>query len=253
MIFRHSGMSGDFLGSLAYVLQYFPKEHHTMILTPNDAYVSWPGHEHAGKAWSDEDIANWSEYLAHADIEVVTAPVAESRGITMEMITDLDCFRKAVDVFNGDILFSYRISLGIPPLNPFNIDKTGWLQAVNKTAEINDKIVINRTFRYRTDKFNYKALESIKNKCVFIGSDTEYDDFCKTFFKVERKICKSIVELTSFIDGCKAYVGNQSFLFWIAEGYAKPRFIETWNPRCGLYTNNGFSELNENLVKEYMA
>jgi hypothetical protein len=236
-------------------LDYYPKEPHTLIIANRPDLVSWAGHEHAGKPMGPEDVADFNEFLKPLNIDVIDMKEANVRGISAASIIDFDKFREYVDLYNSNGLFACRIGLGIKPSDDFVINKNGWFSAEKlgiTDFHKHNKIVINRTFRYRTNDFNWNLLKPFADNCVFVGSPAEHEDFCKVCFPVEYEDVKGKKALATKILGSKALVCNQSCIYWIAESLAHPRICETFYPRMGAYSNNYFNQLTPEVIERFI-
>jgi len=103
-----------------------------------------------------------------------------------------------------------------------------WLK-VEPNEDLRGKVVMNRSHRYRNDKFPWKkVVERYGNEAVFIGTDEEYDDFVQSFGKITRHLTKDCLEVAQAIAASKLYVGNQSSAYWIAAGLRVPLLQEVY-------------------------
>ena len=99
-----------------------------------------------------------------------------------------------------------------------------WLIAPKNEAFANH-IVIARSHRYRTPGIEYKFLKKYKNK-IFIGVPEEYVDLRQQLPELEYHPVNDFLEMASIINGCRLFIGNQSFPFSIAEGLKVNRLLE---------------------------
>lgn len=103
-----------------------------------------------------------------------------------------------------------------------------WL-SVEPNENLNGKVIINRSHRYRNDKFPWSEIMARYGKdAVFIGTDEEHDDFVQSFGKITRYLTKDCLEVARAIAGCKLYIGNQSSAYWIAAGLRVPLVQEVY-------------------------
>jgi glycosyltransferase involved in cell wall biosynthesis len=150
---------------------------------------------------------------------------------------DLNLFRKLfVNIRNeyDDFPNGSNISLLDAPLIAHGIDVSvkdkSWMSIQNNKV-INKKIVINRTERVR-NRFGesddaYRYIVSTYNKdAVFVGTDTEYEQFIQTYGHVERYVVKNAEELAQLIDQCYVFIGNSSFAFALSESLKKESYFE---------------------------
>lgn len=97
------------------------------------------------------------------------------------------------------------------------------------TAQMNSKIAINFTFRYRNNFINFFFLKKYEEDILFIGMDNEYDSFCKKWdLNIPKLKTDSFLELATSIQGCKFFLGNASMCFQIAEALKIPRILEIY-------------------------
>ena len=99
-----------------------------------------------------------------------------------------------------------------------------YIESDNHDKLIN-KVVIQRTFRYRNPFINYKFLNEYEN-LLFVGTKEEFDDMKLNVKKLEFYDCKNFLEMSSIIKSSKFVIGNSSLAFPIAEGLKVPRLLE---------------------------
>ena len=90
---------------------------------------------------------------------------------------------------------------------------------------IRNKVVIQRTFRYRNSFINYKFLNNYED-LLFVGTKEEFEDMKVDVKKLEFYDCKDFLEMASIIRSSKFVIGNSSLAFPIAEGLKVPRLLE---------------------------
>lgn len=92
---------------------------------------------------------------------------------------------------------------------------------------MHEKILINRTSRYRMPYVSYYFLKDYANKLVFVGLEKEHEDFQKTWqFELPFIKADNFHDLALYMKACKFFIGNQSVCFAIAEGLKIPRILE---------------------------
>lgn len=107
------------------------------------------------------------------------------------------------------------------------IDKP-WL-SVEPNNDFNGKVIINRSPRYRNDKFPWtQIMERYGKDAVFIGTDYEHHDFVQLFGEIAYHLTKDCLEVAQAIAGSKLYIGNQSSAYWIAAGLRVPLIQEVY-------------------------
>jgi hypothetical protein len=96
---------------------------------------------------------------------------------------------------------------------------------VDKHPTINDRIVIQRTFRFRNIYINYKFIKNYES-ALFVGIKEEYDDLKKQIPNLEFYEPKDFLEIAQIIKSSKFFIGNQSVCYPIAEALKVPRLLE---------------------------
>jgi len=103
-----------------------------------------------------------------------------------------------------------------------------WLK-VDADANTNDRVIFNRTPRYRNERFPWHHVYMYFNdKALFIGTKEEHKSFCDEIGYIEYYPTKSCLDVAMAIEGSDFFVGNQSSSFWIAAGLNKPLLQETF-------------------------
>lgn len=120
-----------------------------------------------------------------------------------------------------------------PLLSPNLTDP--WLSVYSKSyanstqgdIKITDKIIINRTLRYQNPYITYFFLNKYQDHLVFAGLLEEYNDFCKRWdLNIPLLIENDFLEVARNIASCKAFIGNQSVSWHIADALKVPRILE---------------------------
>ena len=96
---------------------------------------------------------------------------------------------------------------------------------VDKHPTINDRIVIQRTFRFRNIYINYEFIKNYES-ALFVGIKEEYEDLKKQIPNLEFYEPKDFLEIAQIIKSSKFFIGNQSVCYPIAEALKVPRLLE---------------------------
>jgi hypothetical protein len=90
-----------------------------------------------------------------------------------------------------------------------------------------NKIIINRTSRYRNDGIHYWFLKDYQQDLIFAGLPEEHAAFCKEW-ELDIPLLKvnHFEELAVALKTCRFFIGNQSMCFALAEGMKIPRILE---------------------------
>jgi len=130
----------------------------------------------------------------------------------------------------------------------YNLNKP-WLKIIPDLI-FKDKIVINRTKRYLNTSINYSFLKKYKDIIVFTGLKDEYEDFKIHNFACDYYFATDFLALAKVLAGAKAFIGNQSFAFTLAEGLKIPRLLEICLFAKTTKTYGGYECLDQ---KEFMT
>ena len=133
---------------------------------------------------------------------------------------NLNDFRKyPFDYRMGHICRWYFLTFGVT----YDLSKP-WLYAP-PNKEFSNFIIISRSFRYRTPLIDYSFLSSFEN-LGFLGLQDEYEDMKNSIPSLRHIKVSNALEMASIINGCKMFIGNQSFPFAIAEALKVKRVLE---------------------------
>jgi hypothetical protein len=239
---KHSGNSGDIIHSLAAVKQLIKRENAkecTYLLQLDVPAKYAPGLVHP--------LGNFLLTEKYAEMMF---PLLESQGFktgiydTYPVDFDLDLFRDVDwDLGRGDLrrVYGYVFHCQIDQSQPY-LD-------VPADDRFKDTILFNRTSRYQAN-INYSFLKDIK--CAFIGLPAEWIAFCKEF-KIDMPFNQAVdfLELARWIKGCRAFVGNQSLCFAIAEALKVPRALEVYlrAPNVVVCGANGWDYCTQHLAE----
>ena len=91
--------------------------------------------------------------------------------------------------------------------------------------EFTNKIIIQRTFRYRNQFISYKFLNNFKD-IFFVGTNEEYQDLKKIIKNLNFYDCENFLEMANIVNSSKFVIANSSITFPIAEGLQVPRLLE---------------------------
>lgn len=102
-----------------------------------------------------------------------------------------------------------------------------WLGAL-PSKESKDRIIINRTGRYRNWHFPWaEIVKFYKHRLLFVGVEHEWREFCSHFGYVDFRPTTSLQEVAELIAGSLQFIGNQSCANAIAEGLKHNLIQET--------------------------
>jgi hypothetical protein len=102
-----------------------------------------------------------------------------------------------------------------------------WITIEGKVSTLKNRIVINRTSRYRAPWIDYFHLKKYEDQITFVGLPDEWESFNKEWgLNVPMWDVSNFYELAVVLNSCKLFIGNQSMCFAIAEAMKVPRLLE---------------------------
>lgn len=103
-----------------------------------------------------------------------------------------------------------------------------WLHHITPDPYAKDRIIINRTGRYRNHYFPWtEIVHKYGDRLLFVGVAHEYRDFCGEFGAVEFRRTVNMLEVAQIIAGSLLFIGNQSSPNAVAEGLKHDMIQET--------------------------
>lgn len=107
-----------------------------------------------------------------------------------------------------------------------------WIDA--PASGSNGHIVINLTERYRNPYISYFFLKENQGDCIFVGNPNEANKFNNQWgLNIWHKPVGDFMMLAKIINGCRFFIGNQSFCWHLADAMKVPRILEV----CARYPN----------------
>ena len=122
-------------------------------------------------------------------------------------------------------------------------------------TEINDKILVNFTHRYRNQFIQYYFLKEYESQLLFLGTELEHNDFCKKWnLEIPRLLVDDFYQLAQLMLECKFFLGNQSFCWNLATALGVPRILEMYEyaPNCIPFVGkHNYGYYHQNAVEFY--
>jgi len=213
--FLHSGHAADIINVLPVVKKLSEKHECNFFINVNKPIKKYFKHP-AGKYYLNDKIFK------------MIFPLLENQSYLkkVERYTNQN-----IDI-NFDLLRSLPINLlfdnvtyasVLTGVNP-NYQET-FLEADNHKEKKN-KIIIQRTFRYRNDLINYHFLNNY-NDLFFVGTYEEYNDLKNIVKNLNFYECEDFLDMASIVKSSKFVLANSSITFPIAEGLQVPRLLES--------------------------
>ena len=214
--FKHSGHSGDIINALP-VIKKLSKTHKCNLFINTNKPLNTIYKKHpADKVFVNDKIFTMLTPLLKSQTYISKVEKFKSQDIDV----DFDIFRNfPINISFDNLRYSFQIT-GIQP----DIEKPYLTTGIHK--EIKNKIIIQRTFRYRNQFINYKFLNSYKD-IFFVGTVSEYEDLKREVKNLNYYECKDFLEMAEIINSSKFFIGNSSVGFPIAEALKVPRLLES--------------------------
>jgi hypothetical protein len=219
--FKISGLSGDIIHYLAGVKQVCETQDAKALIYIwlNQDCMLYDGAEHPYKGKMMNEYAfNMMKPLVESQSYVESFLVWTGQDIQV----DLDKIREVkINMPYGSLsrwIFYKYPDMTAPLHEP-------WL--TTRMQYRNERILINRTSRYRNPWISYFFLERYKDDLYFVGLEEEHKNFQEEWkFEVRYLKMQNFKELALEIASCKLFIGNQSMCFAIAEALKVPRILE---------------------------
>ena len=212
-----SGDAGDAI-YLLNILKCLPDGPHTLLLEPSDATKA-KGAEGIQKLYDlIGPLASAQPYIKECRIIRDGDQVDwKSAGFRVQHYTRGQTLMQA---HLNHLVATKGIGKGIT-------GNAAWL-ACEPSMESAGRVVVNRTGRYRNDKFPWgKVVGLYRHRILFIGLHHEWREFCGHFGYVEFRPTRDALEMAQLIAGSALFIGNQSCANALAEGLKHRSIQET--------------------------
>ena len=210
----HSGHAADVVNVLP-VIKELSKNHECNLYIRINKPLKYYHKHPAGNVFINEKIYNMLRPLLSSQKYINKVDKFNNQSIDI----DFDIYREMpINLLFDNTKYSFHVTGLQPNLSLPYIE-------VDSHAQIKDKIVIQRTFRYRNHFINYKFLNDYEN-LLFIGTKEEFTDMKLEVKNLEFYDCKDFLEMANIIKSSKFVIANSSIAFPIAEGLKVPRLLE---------------------------
>lgn len=147
--------------------------------------------------------------------------------VTIDMINWRGHYRN--DISLTDI--QARALCLVDPNQGFFEIKGPWLE-VDPDPLTKDRVIFNRTPRYRNPNFPWKKVaKHFGDKALFVGTPDEHELYQKEVgVPIERYETADCLAVAQAIKGSDFFVGNQSSAFWLAAALHHPLLQEVFTP-----------------------
>ena len=213
--FVHSGPSGDLFYSLAVIQKIAQTRKCNLFINVNKKFT-YEYYKHNGDGYliSDKNF-DFIHPLLKKQKFLNIVKKHENENIDV----DLDLFRELPwnNTFTSQKWFFHitgeRTDLNLPYI------------FADYHPTFKNRIVIQRSFRFRNLYINYEFLKNYEDP-LFVGMQDEFDDLKKQIPNLEYYDPKSFYETAQIIKSSRFFIGNSSACFSVAEGLKVPRLLE---------------------------
>jgi hypothetical protein len=180
---------------------------------------------------------------------IISSPLPKHKGAYP--ILDLDCFRSAKMKCQNYVLARCYNAV-YPQL--YDLSQP-WIK-VHPSPVTQGAIIVTRSLRYNNPKLCYHFLEKYP-KVYFMGLDEEYRRM--KLQHAQYLPVENFLQAAEYIAGARLFIGNQTFLFALAEAMKCPRILEIcrWMPDIvpegGRWYGALFQNQFEYMVQQFMT
>lgn len=186
--------------------------------------------------------------------------------LAQEYIADFDVYKGGHIDYDLDVV-RLKIYCGAPhyPLHKWtwmaypemitDLSKS-WIKAPQVPIEnLDDKIIVNFTSRYRNNNLNYFFLKEHEKDILFAGTRDEHDKFCRQWgLSIPYLEVNDFLELAGAIKGSRLFLGNQSFCWHLSQAMHTKRILELdlCFQNCTSFGANGYEAYHQPQM-EYLV
>ena len=229
--FLHSGHAADIINVLP-VIKELSKNHECNLFININKPIKFYYKHPAGKYYLNDKIFK------------MLCPLLEKQ----TYINNIDKYtNQHIDV-NFDILRDLPINLLFDNASYASVvtnvhpDLSEPFLVADHRKELDKKIIIQRTFRYRNHLIDYRFLNKFNN-LFFVGNLEEFNDLKREVKNLNFYDCKDFFDMACAVKSSKFVIANSSLTFPIAEGLQVPRLLEASPdfPAAQPHGNNAFN------------
>lgn len=219
--FKHSGNAGDIIYALAGIKQVYAstgsKADIYLWLDRQGHYYQGAQHP-LGNVMLNKYMYKMLKPLLEAQPYVNS--VSKFKG--EKIIADLNLIRtRDIGMPYGNIAKWYAYIF--PDMNT-DLSRP-WIHVDTAFEYLQDKILLNRTSRYRNPNISYAFLRN-RSDVLYVGTKEEYKEMRKEIKNLTYLEVSDFLQLAVAIKSCKFFIGNQSMCFGLAEAMKVPRILE---------------------------
>lgn len=214
--FLHSGHSGDIINSLPVIKELSKTHICNLFIGVNKPIKNYYKHPANGVYLNDKIFNLLHPLLSKQKYLNIVKKFTKDQyiDINFDIIRELPINLLFDNLRYASILTNVFPSYSEPYLE------------VNKHKTLVDKIIIQRTFRYRNEFINYSFMSKYNN-LIFVGTEEEFIDLKKSIKNLDFYECADFLDMASVIKSSRFVIANSSLVFPIAEGLMVPRILES--------------------------
>ena len=232
--FKHSGARGDIIYSLPTI----------QALGGGKLYLVRESGAYLGRAMTEQELG-WFRELFVGQCGITAVEEFDERTVQY----NLDKFRSLTTRIGYNLPECHLVTFGT------KTDLTlPWLDRSKFQPKRVAKIVISRSGRY-AGPFRWQELYQWQKDCVFIGFPEEHDYFQRlTGLTVALYSPNSYVDICQVLLGSDMFIGNQSFVYSLAEALKVNRVQESSLkcPNCLPGSDNGSCALTQDIIRHFV-
>ena len=213
--FLHSGHAADIINVLP-VIKKLSEQHECNLYININKPIKFYYKHPAGRYYINEKIFNMILPLLKHQIYLNKVEIFSNQKIDI----NFDILR---ELPISKLFDNVRYASVITGIQPHYYEN--FLEAKNHD-KLKNKIIIQRTFRYRNNLINYKFLNNYDN-LYFVGTLDEFSDLKRIVKNLNFYDCKDFLDMANIVKSSKFVLANSSITFPIAEGLNKPRLLES--------------------------
>jgi len=213
--FLHSGHAADIVNVLPVIRELSKKHKCNLFINLNKKVKNYHKHP-AGKYYLNDKIFG----MLHPLLKNQTYLNKVEKFSNQNIDINFDLLRSLPINLLFDNLTYATVLTGVKP----DLSET-YIEAPHH-KELKDKIIIQRTFRYRNDLIDYKFLNKF-NDLFFVGTLDEFNDLKNVVKNLNFYDCKDFLDMASIVKSSKFVIANSSITFPLAEGLQVPRLLES--------------------------
>lgn len=251
--FLHTGTVGDVLYSIPAIRAMGGGK---VILAYNDPMpIDIVGHPWGKVSLTEKACVALKELFDYQDC-VSSCEVIDAKDADRADCIYLNSWRDNVTLYFGNsplperyfIIHSIYYDMTMPWMKaPQLIDTIKGLTSDQIEAVLHDPVVINFTNRYRNSHIDHSVLGEIEN-LVFVGLNDEYNSFVAKY-RIEccHILASGFAQMASIISKSKAFIGNASCAWVMADALKIPRILEVYllGDHSRPYGSDGYAAVNQ--------